>query len=94
MSVLSVTVPEEPEALPEDEELGRTKKRSSRHMSNNAQNDRSAKARIQKGLRHFSLKVCEKVEQLKNTTYNKVHLLSFLRFVFWAHPVAPLPGGR
>ena len=28
--------------------------------------------RVQKGLRHFSLKVCEKVEQLKITTYNKV----------------------
>ncbi len=28
--------------------------------------------RIQKGLRHFSLKVCEKVEEQRVTTYNKV----------------------
>jgi len=30
------------------------------------------KSKVQKGLRHFSLKVCEKVEQQRITTYNKV----------------------
>jgi len=32
----------------------------------------SAEEKFSKGLRHFSLKVCEKVEKKKNTTYNEV----------------------